>query len=243
LVIRSPAGMAFRPRGAWGFERFVGMPSPGTRRACLIATMLALADVSPMLLADRRPPVPVGGWLYELKHDGYRVLASVSGDAVQLRTRNGADCTRWYPEVVAGLATLAGDHILDGEACVLDDVGRPDFERLQIRSRRRRWYEGADHVAFLAFDLLVHAGRDIRGVPVQWRKKALQKLLTPAPPAVLYVGHVEEGGDQLYAQACALQLEGIVCKRLGSVYAGGERNGDWLKVKRPGAIPPERFQR
>ena len=93
------------------------------------------------------------------------------------------------------------------------------------------------------FDLVVHRGRDIRGWPVERRKAALQLLLTPAPPSVLYVGHVEEGGDQLYAQACALQLEGIVCKRLGSPYVGGERTGDWLKVKRPGAVPPERFRR
>jgi bifunctional non-homologous end joining protein LigD len=205
--------------------------------------MLDLADVSPMLLADRRPPPPSSGWLYELKHDGYRVLARTAGGRVDLRTRNGADCAGWYPEVVQGLATLAGEHILDGEVCVLDDVGRPDFERLQIRSRRRRWVAGADPVAFLAFDLLVYRGADIRAQPVERRKAALQKLLTPARPAVLYVAHVEEGGDQLYAQACALELEGIVCKRLGSPYVGGERNGDWLKIKRPGAVPAERFRR
>jgi bifunctional non-homologous end joining protein LigD len=220
------------------------MPAPGTRRAWgTIHIMLALADVSPMLLTDRRPPVPAPGWIYELKHDGYRMLASLSRRHVQLRTRNGADCTAWYPEVVQGLATLAGEHILDGEVCVLDDVGRPDFERLQDRSRRRRWYAGCDPVAFLVFDLVAHRGSDIRAWPVERRKAALQQLLTPAPPSVLYVGHVEEGGEQLYAQACALQLEGIVCKRLGSAYAGGERNGDWLKVKRPGAVPAQRFTR
>jgi bifunctional non-homologous end joining protein LigD len=59
--------------------------------------MLELADITPMLLTDRRPPPPAPGWLYELKHDGYRVLARVSGGRVELRTRNGADCTRWYP--------------------------------------------------------------------------------------------------------------------------------------------------
>lgn len=205
--------------------------------------MLQLADVSPMLLTDSRPPVPASGFLVELKHDGYRVLARVSGGRVELRTRNGADCTRWYPEVAAGLATLRGQHLIDGEACVLDDVGRPSFERLQDRSRRRGWYAGADPVAFLAFDLLAHRGADIRAWPVEKRKDALQRLLTPAPPAVLYVSHVDEGGDALYAHACALLLEGVVCKRLGSPYVGGVRNGDWLKVKRPGAVPPERFKR
>lgn len=205
--------------------------------------MLALAEVSPMLLTDRRPPVPAPGWLYELKHDGYRVMARVSGGAVQLRTRNGADCSAWYPEVVGGLSGIRGQHLIDGEVCVLDDLGRADFNRLQDRSRRRGWYAGCDPVAFLAFDVLAHRGRDVRTWPVERRKAALQHLLTPSPPAVLCVSHLTEGGDELYAYACALQLEGIVCKRLGSPYADGARNGDWLKIKRPGAIPPERFQR
>ena len=205
--------------------------------------MLQLADVSPMLLNDRRPPVPPPGWLYELKHDGYRVMARIAGGAAELRTRNGADCRGWYPEVVAGLASLRGQQLIDGEVCVLDELGRADFNRLQDRSRRRCWYAGCDPVAFLAFDLLAYRGRDVRVWPVERRKAALQRLLTPAPPSVLYVSHLEEGGDTLYAHACTLRLEGIVCKRLGSPYADGQRNGDWLKVKRPGAIPPERFQR
>ena len=204
--------------------------------------MLQLADVSLMLLVERRPPVPEPGWLYELKHDGYRVLARTHRRQVELRTRNGADCTAWYPEVERSLASLAGEHILDGEVAVLDALGRPDFNRLQDRSRRRRWYAGADPVAYLVFDLLVHRGVDVRPWPVERRKAALQKLLTPALPCVLFVSHLTEGGDQLYASACALQLEGIVAKRVGSPYVGG-RTGDWLKIKRPGAVPPERFRR
>jgi bifunctional non-homologous end joining protein LigD len=187
--------------------------------------------------------VPAPGWIYELKHDGYRVLARVAEGKVALRTRNGADCTRWHPEVVAGLSALRGQHLIDGELCVLDDLGRPSFERLQVRSRRRGWYAGADPVAFLVFDILAHRGRDVRTWPVERRKAALQALLTPAPDASLYVGHVVDAGAELYAHACALHLEGIVCKRLGSPYASGERNGNWLKVKRPGAVPPERFKR
>jgi bifunctional non-homologous end joining protein LigD len=206
--------------------------------------MLALTDVEPMLLAERRPPVPTPGWIYELKYDGYRVMARIDhGGHVDLRSRKGYNCTRWYPEVAAGLAQLHGQHLLDGEVCVLDEFGRSDFARLHVRSRRRKWYAGAAPVAFLAFDLLAFRGVDVRGWPLERRKEALQQLLTPAPPAVLYVSHLDSDGDQLYANACALQLEGIVCKRLGSPYADGQRNGDWLKVKRPGAVPPERFKR
>lgn len=206
-------------------------------------TMLALKDVEPMLLVDRRPPVPTHGWVYELKHDGYRVMARVDDGHVELRSRRGASCAGWYPEVASGLAQLHGQHLFDGEVCVLDEFGRSDFDRLHDRSLRRKWYAGADPVAFLVFDLLAFNGADIRDWPLERRKEALQRLLTPAPTAVLYVSHLDSDGDQLYATACALGLEGIVCKRLGSPYADGQRSGDWLKVKRPGAVPAGRFKR
>jgi bifunctional non-homologous end joining protein LigD len=153
--------------------------------------MLDLADIAPMLLTGRRPPVPAPGWLYELKHDGYRVLARVGGGRVELRTRNGADCRGWYPEIVAGLAGLHGQHLIDGEVCVLDEVGRPSFDRLQDHSRRRCWYVGADPVAFLAFDLLAHRGADIRAWPVERRKAALQEAERRAAGALQEVGGAE----------------------------------------------------
>ena len=97
--------------------------------------------------------------MYELKFDGYRVVGGVNAGQVQLATRNGADATKWFPEVAAGLGTLAGGpHILDGEVCVLDELGRSDCNRLQDRARRRRGYAGADPVVFCAFDLLAING-------------------------------------------------------------------------------------
>lgn len=200
---------------------------------------------APMLLEERRIPFGEPGWIYEIKFDGYRLLAGVDGGSVQLVTKNGADATKWFPEICAGLATLpGGPHVLDGEACVLDDLGRSDFNRLQDRARRRRWYAGADPVAFCAFDLLAQDGKPLIAQPVEKRKAHLAALLTPAPPAVLYVGHFEgDHGRQLFEHAKDLKLEGLVAKRLGSVYQPGVRSADWQKVKRKGAVPPERFKR
>jgi bifunctional non-homologous end joining protein LigD len=74
--------------------------------------------------------------------------AEVAGGQASMRTRNGADCTEWFPEVAAGLrAVREGPHVFDGEVVVLDDVGRSDFERLQDRAKRRRWHQGCDPVA------------------------------------------------------------------------------------------------
>jgi bifunctional non-homologous end joining protein LigD len=203
---------------------------------------------APMLLHEGKPLPPFGqpGWIYELKFDGYRLVAGVHAGRVQLATRNGADASRWFPEIVQGLATLpGGPHVLDGEVCVLDEAGRSDFNRLQDRARRRCFYPECDPVVFCAFDLLALDGRSLIGLPVESRKKLLQALLSPAVQSVLYVGHFDaDHGRVMFEQAVhQLKLEGLVAKRLGSPYRPGERSPDWLKVKRKGAVPPQRFGR
>ncbi|RZJ10731.1 MAG: hypothetical protein EOP39_08000 [Rubrivivax sp.] len=204
-----------------------------------------LAELKPMLLAEAKQARADAGVWCELKWDGYRLFAEVRGAHVALQSRNGADATGWYPELARDLAGLTPTRtVLDGEVVVLDDLGRSDFERLHARSRRRGWYDGADAVVFVAFDVLVHRGRDVRGQPLEARKALLARLLAKRRPSVLLSQHVDGlHAPELYAKACQLKLEGIVLKRLGSPYTCGERNGDWVKVKRPGATPAQRFER
>ena len=205
---------------------------------------LSLADLQPMLLTERRNAFSDPGWSFELKFDGYRLLAEIAAGKVALKSRGGANATRWFPEVAAGLAALPGGrHVLDGEVCVLDAMGRSDFDRLHARAKRRRWYEGADPVVFCAFDALVVNGRDIMAKPLAARKTALRRLLTPALAQVLYVAGIGGEGVALYEQAVALKLEGIVAKRDSSPYVPGARSPDWVKIKRPGATPAGRFGR
>lgn len=198
-----------------------------------------LAELSPMLLEERRA-VPQGDWYFEIKYDGYRLLAASS--PARLKSRNGHDATAWYPEVAAAVGNLKAGCIFDGEVCVLDEYGRSDFELLHRRSARRGKPPGSHHVAYCVFDLLVNAGKDIRGQPIEKRKDALRKILNCCPDTLLFVDWVQDG-DWLYQQALALQLEGIVAKRAGSLYSTGKRSSDWIKVKRPGAVPAERFRR
>lgn len=199
----------------------------------------ALADLMPMLLSERKT-VPTGEWHFEIKYDGYRLLAATS--PAQLKSRSGHDATTWYPEVAAAMASLAPGCILDGEVCVLDEYGRSDFELLHRRSARRGKPPGSHHVAYCAFDLLVHRGRDIRTQPIEKRKAALRRVLDCCRDTLLFVDWVDDG-NWLYRQALALSLEGIVAKRAGSAYAPGTRSRDWVKIKRPGAVPAERFKR
>jgi len=208
---------------------------------------IELATLRPMLLTERKAVPRGAGWLAEIKFDGYRALAS-TGSAPSVQTKNGADCTTWFPELLPALASLPADCILDGEVCVLDGLGRADFERVHARARRRRWYEGADPVVFCVFDLLFLKGRDVRAMPIEDRKRQLQQMMTSGgktaqDTGLLYVQAAVDQGEWLYQQCLTLGLEGVVCKRMGSTYQAGTRSPDWIKVKRPGAVLPQRFKR
>lgn len=201
-----------------------------------------LARLRPMLPTERRLPFSDPDWAFELKYDGYRLLAGVDGGKVELRTKSGADATKWFPETVRALSGLRGQHVLDGEVCVLDDVGRPDFTRLHQRALSRRYKPGAPVVAYIVFDLLITAGLDVMGLSFVERKRRLAKLLEVPPDGVLALSYLERDGEWLFAQAAGNKLEGIVAKRLASTYVPGPSR-DWLKIKPKGAIPPGRFRR
>jgi bifunctional non-homologous end joining protein LigD len=207
--------------------------------------MIAFDSLKPMLLDERPVDMTEPGWICEIKFDGYRLLAEAD-EPVRLRTRGGADATGWFPEIAKALGTLrGGPFVFDGEVCVLDEEGRPDFDKLQDRARRRRWFPGATPVVYCIFDLLVDRGTDITRLPLVKRKEALARLLGKALPNVLLVGHFD-GADGLTVFEKAvlpMKLEGLVAKRALSTYQPGVRSPDWVKVKRKGAIPAERFKR
>lgn len=201
----------------------------------------------PMLLSESAvSPLGKRGWIYEVKYDGWRLMAGAAAGKVHIRTRGGADYTHVFPELVDAIAALpGGPHILDGEGVILDEHGHSSFERFQDRALpRRRPQSGADPVLFMVFDALMVDGRALIDEPVEVRKERLQQLLSESGGALRFVPHAPwDHGRSLYQQAKALNLEGLVAKRLGSVYKPGERTDDWQKVKVPGAVPPERFKR
>jgi bifunctional non-homologous end joining protein LigD len=141
----------------------------------------------PMLPDERPLDLGEPGWIYELKLDGYRVLAEFGG-AVQLRTREGADATRWFPEVAQSLGKpRSGRCVVDGEVCVFDEMGRSVIDRLRDRGIRGR-YPGCPNVVYCVFDLLVHSGVDVTQQPLLKRKAALAEIFKTKPrPYVMYV--------------------------------------------------------
>lgn len=208
---------------------------------------MLLDSIAPMLLDERPLDLAQPGWLYEIKIDGWRQLAEFGDGACLLKTKGGADATKWFPEISRSLATVpGGPHVVDGEIAVLDDLGRADFDRVQARGLRKRMYEGADLVTYCVFDLLVRGGISIMDQPLRKRKAALARLFKIPPPRVLLVTHFlpEDNIRRIFDEAVIpLKLEGLVGKRVDSVYESGVRSANWVKVKRKGAIPPGRFKR
>lgn len=190
------------------------------------------SDAQAMLATAVDEPFDDRKWLFELKWDGYRALAKIDRDgAVTLTSRNGNDLTAKFPDL-ANLAEAFSERplILDGEIVVLDAEGRSSFQRLQERLDRfgRSQPEKAP-VTFVAFDVLYANGRDVRKEPLEKRKAMLEALLTGKGP-VMFSKHVVGDGKKLFELAQARNLEGIMAKRLDSLYAG-RRSRDWLKIK------------
>lgn len=203
-----------------------------------------VSEIEPMLAPQASvAPFSASDWAFSTKFDGWRTLAGISKEGIELRTRGGVDATRYFPEVCESLSALRGEHVIDGEACVLDEAtGVSDFDRLQARAMRKRWVAGAP-VTLMAFDIMVHKGRDVRALPHEERQKRLQDLITMLPKvSVLYVHELPAEKELFERFVIPLKLEGFMAKRLGSPYTGG-RSRDWLKIKRRGAVPPGRFRR
>lgn len=185
-------------------------------------------------LASVNKPFSRQGWVFELKYDGFRALgANDPGAEVRLLSRRGTDLLSCFPEIGLSLEGLP-NCVLDGELVSLDEMGRPVFERLSRRFRLKREIAIADAsqkepAVLFAFDLLALRGRDVRRWPLLKRKDAL-KSLVKGSERIRYVEHIGEEGAKLFAMAESLGLEGIVAKRIDSLYYRGRESG-WVKIK------------
>ncbi len=174
-------------------------------------------------------------WIFELKYDGYRLLAAKDDDGVLLRYRSGRIATDAFPEISRTLEALPFTRfVIDGEVVVLDDNAQANFQRLQKRAmlQRGRDIESAmrEHpVTLYAFDLLGFDDHDLRGLDVVQRKALLRRLL-PASGPVRFADHIPGQGEALMAEVRKLGVEGIVAKRSDARYVG-ERSDLWRKIR------------
>lgn len=180
-------------------------------------------------LAKMVKDIPEGtDWLYEMKYDGYRILAFVEANTSRLITRNGNDLSKRFFDITSALIGWANGRafVLDGEIVVTDESGKTDFQALQnylINSKTQK-------LIYIVFDLLALDGDDLREHFLVNRKENLQNLMKDAPKNLYYSRSVEGYGKESFVAACQAGMEGIIGKKAYSVYSG-TRNDDWIKLK------------
>ena len=179
-------------------------------------------------LATLVDSAPAGEWSYEIKFDGYRIMARIDHDQVQLFTRNGHDWTHKLPKQAEALAALGLESAwLDGEMVVANEQGVPDFQALQNAFDSGK----STNILYYLFDLPYLNGVDLREVAVEERRAALSTVLgAHEQPLVRFSEAFDETPDALLNSACQMQMEGLIGKRLGSPYVS-RRSGDWIKLK------------
>jgi bifunctional non-homologous end joining protein LigD len=194
----------------------------------LVRPMLATLGTLPPAAQDHE-------YAYETKWDGVRAVAYVKDAHVRLLTRNDLDVSAAYPELAALGAALGAPAIVDGEVVAYDPGGRVSFGALQQRMHLRnpaavRRLTESVPVTYCIFDLLHLDGQATIGLPYLQRRELLASLDLDGPHWTT-PGHVVGDGAPALTAARELGIEGIMAKRVTSVYEPGRRSKAWIKVK------------
>lgn len=184
--------------------------------------------IAPQLATLVSAPPLRGAWTYEIKLDGYRILARCAQGKVRLFTRNENDWTKRMTSLARELAGIPVNTAwLDGEVVVLGETGIPDFNALQNAFDK----VGTENITFFAFDVLYLNGRDLRSLAFRDRRASLEELFAEHTPERVRMSQTfDADGNSVLQSACKMGLEGIIAKRLDAPYRSA-RTDTWLKVK------------
>ncbi|CAN5526879.1 hypothetical protein BH18VER1_BH18VER1_09240 [soil metagenome] len=186
------------------------------------------ANFSPPMKPKLLEQPPAGDWMYELKFDGFRVIAVKNGDKVNLVSRNGNELAAKFPEVAEAVRALpVEDCVIDGDVVALDEAGRSSFQLLQgleMEAKKSPTY-------YYVFDLLQAEGKALTGQPLELRKELLQRICEGAPEAIRFSADLGSDAKPLLEQVTQLGLEGLIGKQRGSIYEPDRRSGLWIKLK------------
>ncbi|AYF48720.1 DNA ligase D [Pseudomonas fluorescens] len=210
-----------------GTPKPTAKPKPKAKAKPKKAATALPEQFSPQLatLVDRAPE---GDWRYEIKFDGYRMLARIRDGEVRLFTRNGHDWTERLPRQAKALQALKlKDSWLDGEMVSLNGDGLPDFQALQNAFDVGRSLD----IVYYLFDAPFLNGADQREAPVEQRRAVLKAALSRSRSKLLRFSEAFAANQRdIFESACDLSLEGVIGKRAGSPYSSS-RNADWIKLK------------
>lgn len=182
--------------------------------------------IKPMLATAHEIPFDDEDWVFEIKWDGYRAVTEKNGKNIKFYSRNGLSFTELYPEIANELKKIKKDCVLDGEIVVLNEDGKPSFQKLQQFDENRGL-----PILYYVFDCLSYDGKDITDLSLIERKKYAQKAI-PKSNTILYSDHLEKDGEKFFNEISKIDgMEGMMAKRAESTYDEGRRTKSWLKIK------------
>ena len=184
--------------------------------------------IEPMKARLVDEPPKHGDWLYELKFDGIRAMATKNDRKVSLVSRNGNKLDGRFPEIVEAVKNLpVREYVIDGEVVALDEDGRSSFQLLQGLEMEGR----KAPLRFYVFELLQLDGKSLLGLPLEQRKQVLAKICENVGDPIRYSGEISGDVKSLLAEVKRRGLEGLIGKQRNSVYEPGRRSGTWIKLK------------
>jgi bifunctional non-homologous end joining protein LigD len=185
------------------------------------------AFVKPMLAHTTEAPFDKKNWVFEKKYDGYRTIAVINPDQVNLFSRNELSFNKNFRTIADELKKINHVAVLDGEIVIEDETGRSDFQLLQNYIKT-----GKGTLKYYVFDILNLDGNDTSNLSLLQRKELVEILLHKFKlPNVFYAPHSEEKGVLFYEQATEKKWEGIMAKESNSLYRPGKRSSEWLKIR------------
>lgn len=192
-----------------------------------------MIPIKPMLAITGKP-FSSKAWIFEPKIDGTRCIAHIQ-DGVVLQNRRLANITYRYPEIEEALANTASGSIIGGELAVFSN-GKPDFSALaerehQTRRLRIEYLSRNTPASYVVFDILYLKGENVMDRPLSERKEILKEVLQENDGVIL-ADYFPEKGEDYFQAALKLGIEGVMAKRLASIYQPGVRSPDWVKVKK-----------
>jgi bifunctional non-homologous end joining protein LigD len=183
------------------------------------------SKLSPMLATLVEKPFDKADWQYEIKWDGYRVVAFCEQDKVALKSRNDQSFDEQFYTVHKAVQQWNIHAVVDGEVVVLDEDGKSNFGALQ------NWRSKADgDIYYYVFDLLWMDGNDLMQVPLHERRSILKKII-PEDNLIRFSENFEVSGIEFFETAKKMGMEGIMAKKSDSIYSANIRSKDWLKIK------------
>ncbi len=188
--------------------------------------------LAPQLATLAESPPEHGEWVYELKFDGYRLMARLDNASVHCFTRNGHDWTAKLPHLAKSLATLGMEGTwLDGEIVVHNAEGLPDFQLLQKAFEAPSRGDVKAAITYYVFDMPFFQGYDLRGIALTQRRALLENLLDQQKTGnIKFSAAFDAPSKDLMLSACKLGLEGLIGKRADSPYES-RRSPNWIKLK------------